>query len=191
MGPVPTGHPDDSALTEAADGNDYAQVAFNRANRIAREFGVQVDYIGVFIGAATNASNDFVNVNVGYHLENFERGYHHVYERGYHDDYQRNNNVVWEKGYHPVYERGNNVVWERGYHATAWERAGSGLAYEQKIGSTWTSVGRSTYELNNSSPGEADGWRAQGQWNAGQLDLDHQHQLHQEQPVARPDRRLP
>jgi von Willebrand factor type A domain len=198
MLPTPAGHPDDSALTEIADGQDYAQVAWNRANRIAREFGAQVNFIGVFVGAATNLSNDFVNTNVGYHLENWERGHHinyergahdgyqrgnnvvwdrgyHlnyqrgnnvIWERGYHDDYQRGNNVVWERGYHDDYQRGNNVVWERGYHLlyernnnVVFERSNTGLTYEKKSGSTWSSQSAANYFANNTTPDSTDNWR--------------------------------
>ena len=55
--PAATQHPDDSALPAATGGGNYSQVAWNRANRVAREFGVQVDYVGVFVGADTTASS--------------------------------------------------------------------------------------------------------------------------------------
>jgi hypothetical protein len=62
--------------------------------------------------------------------------------------------------------------WQRGYRITGWQRAGSGLTYERKISATsWSSVSRSTYESNNTSPGDSDGWRARvtgalGSWSS-------------------------
>ena len=75
--PAATPHPDDSGLAAATGGN-YAQVAWNRANRIAREFGVQVDYIGVFVGTDTTASSSWTDINAGYHLTAWKKGYHDV-----------------------------------------------------------------------------------------------------------------
>ena len=167
MLPAAAAHPDDSALTEIADGQDYAQVAFNRANRVAREFGAQVNYIGVFVGAATNTYNDFVNTNVGYHLTEWQRGHHVLYERGYHDDYQRGNNVIWERGYHDDYQRGNNVIWERGYHSdyqrgnnVSYQYATTGVVYEKGSGSSWSSESVSNYLSKNTTPDSSDGHRA-------------------------------
>ena len=110
-------------------GSDCAQVAWNRANRVAREFGVQVDYIGVFVGDDTTASSNWTDINAGYHLIGWMKGYHDVWEKGYHDDYQRGNNVIWEQGYHTDYQRGNTVVYQQGYH-TDYQR-GNNVSFEQ------------------------------------------------------------
>ena len=126
--PAATSHPDDFGLA-AATGSNYSQVAWNRANRIAREFGVQVDYIGVFVGDDTTASSNWTDINAGYHLIAWKKGYHDVWEKGYHDDYQRGNKIVYEQGYHTDYQRGNTVVFQQGYH-TDYQR-GNNVSFEQ------------------------------------------------------------
>ena len=126
--PAATTNPDDAGLS-AATGSNYSQVAWNRANRIAREFGVQVDYIGVFVGDDTTLSSNWTDINAGYHLVAWKKGYHDVWEKGYHDDYQRGNKVIWEQGYHPDYQRGNTVVYQQGYH-TDYQR-GNNVSFEQ------------------------------------------------------------
>jgi hypothetical protein len=104
---------------------------------VAREFEVDLErLIGVYVGTDTTGQSLWVAQGAGYHLEQFIRGYHVDYERGSHTD-----------------------GWERGYRLT-YQRAGNGLRYEKKVGSSWNSTSRSSYETNNSVPGESDGWRA-------------------------------
>lgn len=142
-----TMHEDDIGLPTAS-GSSYNQMSWNRANRIARAFDVDVDrFIGVYVGSDVNGTSNWQTQGAGYHLETFERGYHWSYEKGYHLE---------------------NFL--RGYKTT-YQRAASGLIYERKSGSTWGSVSRTTYEGSNSSPGEADGWRARvtgslGSWTS-------------------------
>ncbi len=179
--PAPTQNPDDTGLA-APSGSTYNQRGWNRANRIAREFGVQVDFIGVFVGADTTASSNWTDVNAGYHLTNWQKGYHDVwerayhdtyqrgnnvvYQRGYHTDYQRGNNVSWQHGYHTDYQRGNNVSWQRGYHLdyqrgnnVSWQYAKSGVAFEKWNGSAWVSETDITYLSQNTAPGSGDNHR--------------------------------
>ena len=143
----PVAHPDDSGLA-AGSGSSYNQLSWNRANRVAREFEVDLErLIGVYVGSDVNGTSLWVQQGAGYHLENFVRGYH----------------LAWERGSHLA-------NWERGYKLT-YQRAGSGLTYEKLTGSTWGSTSRSTYESNNSVPGDADGWRARvtgslGSWTS-------------------------
>ncbi len=179
--PAPVQNPDDTGLASAG-GSSYSQRAWNRANRIAREFGVQVDFIGVFVGADTTASSSWTDVNAGYHLTGWQKGYHDVWERAYHDtyqrgnnviyqrgyhlDYQRGNNVSWQRGYHLDYQRGNNVSWQRGYHLdyqrgnnVSWQYATSGVAFEQFKSGAWTSESASNYVTNNLTPDSTDNHR--------------------------------
>lgn len=129
-------HPDDSGFP-SANGSSYNQLSWNRANRIARQYDADVErFIGVYVGSDTTGTSTWSTQGAGYHLENYLRGYRVMYERGYHAG-----------GY------------LRGYHLN-YERAGSGLIYEEKKGTSWSSMSRSNYENKNISPGEADGYRA-------------------------------
>jgi hypothetical protein len=163
--PAATAFPDDTGLA-VANGSDYAQVAWNRANRVAREFGVQVDFIGVFVGADTTASSNWVDVHAGYHLENWQKGFHNVYERAFHNDYQRGSNVTWQRGSHTDYQRGANIVWEKGYHDDyqrgnnlIFEYSNTGLTFERFSGGSWSSQSASNYFNNNTTSDSTDNWR--------------------------------
>ena len=152
--PTPAMDPSDAPL--GPQNSTFYQVGWNRANRLMRLYDADVQsLIGMYVGSNT-ATSPWVDTR-GYHLGNWQRGYHTtpergnnvVWERGSHDDYQRKgnweqrttrctagNNVVWEKGSHDDYQRGNNVVWEKGYHVlyernnnVVFERSGSGLVY--------------------------------------------------------------
>jgi hypothetical protein len=114
----------------------YIQHGWNRANRIARRFDADVDrMVGVLVGADANGSSNWKNPGPGYHLEDFA------------------------KGEQRTYFRGGQQTWERGYQ-NAYSYARNGMTFEQKIGATWSSVGRSTYLAGNTKPDETDGWRA-------------------------------
>jgi hypothetical protein len=131
--------PDDIGLPTSG-GSSYNQMGWNRANRIARQFDVDVDrFIGVLVGADATGSSTWLTQGAGYHLENYLKGYHLLYERGLHL-------TNYVKGYHLTYER-----------------AGNGINYEKLVGSTWgTSNGfnQSKYDSLNTVPGESDGYRA-------------------------------
>ena len=129
-------HPDDSGLA-SGNGSSFNQLSWNRANRVVREFEVDLEsFIGVYVGSGTGGTSSWVQRGAGYHLENFVRGYHLDYQQG-----------------------SNLTNWERGYRLT-YQRAGNGLTYEKRRGSSWNSTSRSSYETNNTVPGETDGWRA-------------------------------
>jgi Tfp pilus assembly protein PilV len=150
--PAPA-HPDDAYLeSEPVNGATsssypYIQHGFNRAERIVRQFDADVDrVIGVLVGADANKSNLWKSPGPGYHWENFQRG-----ERR-------------------SYFQGRRRVWERGYNFS-YQYARSGVTFEQRVGSKWTSVARNTYLSSNTAPGEADGWRARvtgtlGNWTS-------------------------
>ena len=144
---LPVAHPDDAGLA-AANGYSYSQLAWNRANRVIRDFDVDLKrLIGVYVGADTTGQSLWVQQGAGYHFENFVRGYHIDYQRGSHL-------ASWERGYYLTYERSSN-----------------GLTYEKKNGSNWSSTSRSSYESNNTSPAETDGWRVRvtgtlGNWTS-------------------------
>ncbi len=181
--PTPAMDPMDAPLPP--QNSTYYQVGWNRANRLMRLYDADVQgLIGMYVGSST-ATSPWVDTQ-GYHLANWQRGYHTtpergnnvIWERGSHDDYQRGNYVVWERGSHDDYQRGNNVVWEKGYHVlyernnnVVFERSGSGLLYERKQGSSWSSQSASNYFANNTTPDSTDGWRvtvngALGSWTS-------------------------
>lgn len=157
-------HPDDAGLANGT-GSSYSQLTWNRANRVLREFEVDLErLIGVYVGSDVNGQSLWVQQGAGYHLENFIRGFHHDYQRGSHLE-------NWERGYYVTYQRGSHLGnWERGYNLT-YQRANNGLTYERKVGSSWNSTSRGNYESNNTVPGESDGWRARvsgtiGDWKS-------------------------
>ncbi|CAN5518250.1 hypothetical protein BH10ACT2_BH10ACT2_21940 [soil metagenome] len=143
----PVAHADDSGLPNGT-GSSYSQLSWNRANRVAREFEVDLErMIGVYVGNDVNGQSLWVQQGAGYHLENFVRAYHLEYQRGSHA-------ANWERGYSLNYQRSNN-----------------GMSYEKKVGNNWNSTSRSSYENNNDVPGDSDGWRARvtgtlGNWKS-------------------------
>lgn len=181
--PTPAMDPFDTPLP--AQNSTYYQVGWNRANRLMRKYDADVQsLIGMYVGSSTSTS-PWVDTQ-GYHLANWQRGYHTtpergnnvVWERGSHDDYQRGNNVVWEQGSHNDYQRGNNIVWEKGYHVlyernnnVVFERSGTGLVYEKYTGGAWSSQSATNYFASNTTPDSTDNWRvrvtgALGSWTS-------------------------
>ena len=135
--------------------DNYYQVAWNRANRVMRQFDADVQtLIGMFVGSST-ADSPWQDT-VGYHLGNFQRGYHNIPEHGYHLTYEKGNNVVFQRGSHGTFERGNNVVWEKGYHDdyqrgnnVVWEK-GYHSDYQRGNNVVWEKGYHQVYERNNS-----------------------------------------
>ena len=105
--PVPPVVSADDGGLPAAAGTTYNQLSWNRANRIAREYDADVErFIGVFVGSDTAGTSSWLTPGPGYHLIDFKRGYHNLYEQGFH-----------------------YTNWQRGYHLN-YELAGTGLIYE-------------------------------------------------------------
>ena len=155
--PAGVSFPDDTGL-QTPNGTGYFQRSWNRANRIAREFGVQVDYIGVFVGSDTTLSSNWTDVNAGYHLIDWLKWYHDVWEKGYHDDYQRANNLVFQQGYHLDYQRANNVIYQQGYHLD-YQIASTGAVTEQRVSGNWQAESLTNYLNNNTNNGTSDNHR--------------------------------
>ncbi|MEQ1698554.1 MAG: VWA domain-containing protein [Ilumatobacteraceae bacterium] len=143
----------------ASDGQNFHQVSWNRAWRIARDYYADVDrFIGVYVGSDVNASSTWRQQGAGYHLVDFTRGYHNTWDRGYHLENP-------ERGYHPTWDRGWTLTNpQRGYHLE-YQRATTGIRYEKKVSGSWTTVQWNTgstttqYALNNSSNLESDNYR--------------------------------
>ncbi len=77
-------HPDDSGLA-AGTGSGYNQLSWNRANRVLRQFEVDLEkLIGVYVGVDVDGTSQQMTQGAGYHLTDFIRGYHQDYDRGYH-----------------------------------------------------------------------------------------------------------
>lgn len=139
--PAPAMDPADAPLP--GQNTTYYQVGWNRANRVMRQFDADVEkLVGMYVGSSS-ANSDWTDTR-GYHLGNWQRGYHNATERG--------NNVVAERGYHDGYQRNGKVVFER---------SGSGLTYEKLVSGTWTATTTTNYfgASGNSTPDSSDGWR--------------------------------
>ena len=149
---APVANTDDSGLPAAA-GTTYNQLSWNRANRIAREYDADVErFIGVFVGSDTAGTSNWLTAGPGYHLTDFQRGYHYLYEQGFH-----------------------YTDWQRGYHLN-YEYAGTGMIYEKRSGTSWVSTNRSQYNIYNTVAGDTDGWRTRvtstlGSWTATTVDV--------------------
>lgn len=139
------------------DGSSFYQVGWNRTERLIRDRG-SINIVGVYVNTNTNASSNWTVAGAGYHTD-YERADAVVYEAGT-VLYQRGNTVVYERGGHP-YERNNNIVFQYANSGISWERYSGGSWVSARSGYAATSTqARDRYFSNNTSPGEADGWRA-------------------------------
>ncbi|MEQ1874537.1 MAG: vWA domain-containing protein [Ilumatobacteraceae bacterium] len=170
----PVAHSDDSGLAQGS-GSSYSQLSWNRANRVVREFEVDLEkLIGVYVGADTSGQSLWVQQGAGYHLENFIKGYHLDYQRGSHLE-------GWQRGYNLTYEAagsglayqvaGSGMTYQAAGSGMVYEVAGSGITYERKSSGTWSTVSKSTYESSNTVAGESDNYRARvsgtlGSWTS-------------------------
>jgi hypothetical protein len=131
-GTAPATQNNDDIGLPAPNGNNYSQVAWNRANRIVRQFDVDVNrMIGVFVGSDTALSSTWITQGAGYHLANFQRGFHYLYEKAFHY-------TNFQRGYHMLYEY-----------------AKTGITYWQFKNGSWTSLGTNTSARNTYDTGKA------------------------------------
>ena len=167
-----TAHPDDAGFSTTVSGN-FQQVAWNRTNRIAREFEPDLErFVGVYVGSDTTGTSTWLTRGAGYHLESFQRGYRLVnHERGY-------NLTVPQRGYRLInHERGYTITnpqrgyqlinhergyhwesWQRGSH-TAYQRATTNIAWQQKVSGSWQTRTWAQYVAGNTNNGTNDNWR--------------------------------
>lgn len=181
--------PDDSGLPNPG-GNNFAQVAWNRADRIARDYYADVDrFIGVYVGSDTAASSTWYTQGAGYHYENFIRGYHNTWDRGHHlENFQRGYHTGWEAattgmtyqyagsgltyqyaGTGLTYEyAGSGLTYQYASSGLTYQYASSGLTYQyattgvvyEKKTGTWNTTPVATYLSSNTTPDETDKYRA-------------------------------
>ena len=155
-------HNDDIGLP-AATGTSYNQMSWNRANRVIRQFEVDLEkFIGVYVGTDTNGQSQWRTQGAGYHLEDFTRGYHYDYQQGYHLG-------NWERGFHTGYQyattgmtyqyAGTGLTYQYASSGVTYQYAGSGVLYEQFTGGSWVTVSGSTFISNNSTTDASDNWR--------------------------------
>ncbi|MEP7045127.1 MAG: hypothetical protein ABI949_00530, partial [Ilumatobacteraceae bacterium] len=148
----------------AATGSSFAQIGWNRAERVVRDRG-KVDVIGIFVGTLpTNTTTHMPDT--AYEDWYTASGYHIAYARGNTVYYQRQGNVVFDRGYHLGYQRGNNVVYERGQHidyqrgnTVSWQYATTGVTFEQYKSNKWQTDTASHYLSNNKTPDATDNYR--------------------------------
>ena len=167
-----TAHPDDAGFSTSVSGN-FQQVAWNRTNRVAREFEPDLErFVGVYVGSDTTGSSTWLTRGAGYHLESFQRGYRLInHERGY-------NVTTPQRGYRLInHERGYTITnpqrgyqlinHERGYHWEAWQRgshtayqrATTNISWQQKVSGSWQTRTWAQYVAGNTNNGTNDNWR--------------------------------
>ena len=129
---------DDSGLpAPGGTTSNFNQVAFNRAYRIARQFDADVSrFIGVFVGADTALTSQWLTQGAGYHLTNFLRGYH--------TDYQY---------------ASSGLTYQYASTGVSWQYATTGVDYQKQSGTKWSSVSWSTYAAGNTNNTSSDGYR--------------------------------
>ena len=182
----------DSGLP-APGGGLFNQLGWNRANRIVRQFEVDMEkIIGVYVGSDVNGSSSWVTQGAGYHLENFLRGYYQTFDRGYHfDNPQRGYKPTWQyagsgltyqyaasgltyqvAGSGITYEfAGSGMTYEFAGSGMTYEYANSGVVWEKKTSGAWGTITKSVYDSNNSTNDESDNYRARvtgtpGSWTS-------------------------
>ena len=154
---------DDIGLPAAA-GSSYNQMSWNRANRLIRVYEADMEkFIGVFVGTDINGSSTWLDQGPGYHLENFLRGYHEIYEQGHHL-------VNPQRGSHTTYEyaasgltyqyAGSGLTYQYAASGQTWEYATTGMVLERKVSGTWGPVSAATYFAGNTNNGTGDNYRA-------------------------------
>jgi prepilin-type N-terminal cleavage/methylation domain-containing protein len=131
-------NPADAALPTSTGGS-FSQVAFNRANRIVRQYDPDVQrLIGVFVGVDTTGTSTWITAGAGYHLTNFGQGFHNLYEQGY-----NLSNVV--RGYHGDYQYATTGINYQYNSANVYQYNQTGFSPQSKSGSTWSNTTWATY----------------------------------------------
>jgi hypothetical protein len=147
-------HPDDVGFSTTVTGG-FQQVAWNRANRVVREFEPDLErFVGVYVGSDVNNSSNWQTRGAGYHLESFQRGYRLI-------DHQRGFTITNpERGYRLInHERGYRLTnWQRGSH-TAFQRATTGIKWQQRVSGSWVDKTWAQYAASNLNSGTSDNWR--------------------------------
>jgi hypothetical protein len=129
--------PDDAGLP-VAGGTTFNQLSWNRANRIARQYDADVQrFIGVFVGADTTATSTWTIQGAGYHLTNFLRGYHALYEQGYHL-------VNPVRGYHLDYQYATTGIDYQYNSANVYQYNQTGFVAQQ-LGGSWANTSWANY----------------------------------------------
>ena len=129
---------DDSGLpAPGGSSSNFNQVAFNRAYRIARQFDADVSrFIGVFVGADTALTSQWLTQGAGYHLTDFLRGSH--------TDYQY---------------ASSGLTYQYASTGVEWQYATTGVTYQKQTGSNWGTTTWATYSANNTNNTSSDGYR--------------------------------
>ena len=166
---------DDTDLPTAS-GSSYNQMSWNRANRIIRQYEADLErLIGVYVGTDVGGSSTWLDLGPGYHLEDFQRGYHYTYQQGSHLE-------GFQRGYHLTYRyAGTGLNYQYAASGLTYQYATNRIAYEYNTGlqfqrstnsgASWNSISASTYLSNNQTPDSSDWYRvkpgstANGSWS--------------------------
>ena len=154
---------DDTGLPTAGSSGSYNQMSWNRANRIARVYEADLEkFIGVYVGTDVNGSSTWLAQGPGYHLEDYLRGYHDSWQRGYHL-------LNVQRGSHTEYTyatsgltyqyAASGLTYQYSTTGLAFEYAASGLTYEKRSSGSWGTISKATYDANNSNNGTGDNYR--------------------------------
>lgn len=154
---------DDAGLPAAGVSGSYNQVSWNRANRVLRTFDADLQRtIGVFVGSDVNGSSSWLQTGAGYHLEDFQRGYHTDHEQGF-------RLINPQRGYRATYQyaasgltyylAGSGLTYQFSTSGLTYQVSGSGLTYEVNSGGVWTATTRAIYEANNVNNTSTDNYR--------------------------------
>jgi hypothetical protein len=149
--------PDDTGLPDATSSGSYNQLSWNRANRLLREYDVDLERIvGVFVGTDITGTSSWRQQGAGYHLTNFLHGYHNVYDQGF--------NVTGPvRGYHNDYQyAASGVTYQYATNGMQYQYASTGMLWQTRQNSSkpWTNTTWATYLANNTKPDGTDNYQA-------------------------------
>ncbi len=120
-GALPDDPPDPGPAWDDSTGFGYSQVAFNRADFIAREFRGPIDLIGVGVGGISSGTEDWVSSpRIGYR-------------------------TVWSRAYRQYQHTQTGTVYEKASSLS------SNLDFERRSGGSWNDTSPDDYFQNNTS----------------------------------------
>ena len=118
-GDLPADPPDPGPAWADSMGNAYSQVAFNRADFIAREFRGPIDLIGVGVGGIASGTENWVSSP--------QVGYRTVWSRAYRQYQRTQTGTVYEK----ASSLSSNLDFER-YRNGGWKDTDAGRLFRQQ-----------------------------------------------------------
>ncbi|MDO8392198.1 MAG: vWA domain-containing protein [Actinomycetota bacterium] len=146
----------------ASDGRNYNQLSWNRANRILRQYEADLEkLIGVYVGVNVTESSTWLTQGPGYHFENYLRGYHEAWERGFHLlNPQRGSHTIYEYANSGLtYQYANGLTYQYAASGQTWQYAATGMKFQKKSNGQWKDTSAATYFTYNTNNGTGDNYR--------------------------------